>query len=62
MTDPKGAKAEGESGQLSESARSRTQENNDPTPISQLNDGAGKQDDNAGKHGRPTDDADPGHS
>ncbi|MEW6421678.1 MAG: hypothetical protein AB1511_08120 [Deinococcota bacterium] len=59
MTDPK---TEGESGQLSESARSRTQENNDPTPLSQNNDGAGQQDEYPGKHGRPTDDSDPGHS
>ena len=59
MTDPK---TEGESGQLSESARSRTREDNEPTPTSQRNGNAGQEDKNPGKHGRPTDDADPGQS
>ncbi|GAA5514857.1 hypothetical protein Dcar01_03620 [Deinococcus carri] len=59
MTDRKG---EGESGQLSESARSRTESHDEPTPIDQPNDNTPQPDENPGKHGRPTDDSDPGHS
>ncbi|EYB68547.1 hypothetical protein DEIPH_ctg021orf0064 [Deinococcus phoenicis] len=59
MTDRKG---EGEGGQLSESAHSRTRNDNEPTPTIQPTDNAPQQDENAGKHGRPTDDSDPGHS
>lgn len=60
MTDPRqtdtaDASRPAESGQLSESARSRTTDPNAP----QQADHTGAE---SGKHGRPTDDADPGHS
>ncbi|WP_034384740.1 hypothetical protein [Deinococcus sp. YIM 77859] len=59
MTDPKG---ESESGQLSESARSRTREKSERESTHETLRGADEQDENPGKHGRPTDDSDPGHS
>lgn len=55
LTDPAEAPRPAESGQLSESAQSRTTDPNAP----QQADHTGA---DGGKHGRPTDDADPGHS
>lgn len=51
------------SGQLSESAQSHTSDPNQAKPDQLSPEHKPQPDsDNAGKHGRPTDDSDPGHS